>query len=349
MACFVTSASAWGTSLPSSSRVFSVWWMVACMVVNFSKSPTLFIYFCIAFRFFDHFINVCIRKATRGLNTDILFFCWWLCLLLLRGQFRWHQCQRSLQFVEHRVEQGDSNQVELTQHFIIRGHFTFLLEYPNGYSILVIFCSRECLWLFGRNSCVACNQTCKHAAQCFNTKWQWRNIKQRTSLTSPCKTPPWTAAPSATTSSGLTPLCGSLPKSSFTISIIFGIRVMPPLKPLHRFRRFQASIFQKRLYRVRLFCGSDRLPEIQILHDSIWYSGVWGPLASAVINGKLTSVWVVDDNSIFAFSAASFKRCRASLSWRRSMPCSFWIHRLNSRWCGHQNLLHQGRCLRWLI
>ncbi len=33
-----------------------------------------------------------------------------------------------------------------------------------------------------------------------------------TSLTSPLRTPPWMAAPTATTSSGFTPLCGSLPK-----------------------------------------------------------------------------------------------------------------------------------------
>ena len=31
------------------------------------------------------------------------------------------------------------------------------------------------------------------------------------SFTSPFSTPAWTAAPTATTSSGLTPLCGSLP------------------------------------------------------------------------------------------------------------------------------------------
>ncbi|EKD90699.1 MAG: hypothetical protein ACD_30C00104G0003 [uncultured bacterium] len=38
--------------------------------------------------------------------------------------------------------------------------------------------------------------------------------KSKTSLTSPPKTPPWIAAPIATTSSGLIPLCGSLPKKS---------------------------------------------------------------------------------------------------------------------------------------
>ncbi len=36
--------------------------------------------------------------------------------------------------------------------------------------------------------------------------------RSRTSLTSPFMTPPWMAAPTATTSSGLTPLCGSRPK-----------------------------------------------------------------------------------------------------------------------------------------
>ncbi len=36
------------------------------------------------------------------------------------------------------------------------------------------------------------------------------------SFTSPPSTPPWMAAPIATTSSGFTPLCGSLPKISFT-------------------------------------------------------------------------------------------------------------------------------------
>ena len=49
-----------------------------------------------------------------------------------------------------------------------------------------------------------------------------------TSLTSPASTPPWIAAPTATTSSGLTPLCGSLPKSSFTVSCTCGMRVEPP-------------------------------------------------------------------------------------------------------------------------
>src|SRR2546427_704776 len=52
---------------------------------------------------------------------------------------------------------------------------------------------------------------------------------RRMSLTSPLSTPAWIAAPTATTSSGLTPLCGSLPPSrSLTSCWMIGVRVEPP-------------------------------------------------------------------------------------------------------------------------
>src|SRR5690606_40866816 len=43
-------------------------------------------------------------------------------------------------------------------------------------------------------------------------------------------TPPWIAAPNATTSSGLTPFEGSFPKNFLTASWIAGIRVEPPTR-----------------------------------------------------------------------------------------------------------------------
>ena len=51
-----------------------------------------------------------------------------------------------------------------------------------------------------------------------------------TSLTSPVRTPPWIAAPIATTSSGFTPFEGFLPKNFSTSSWIIGILVDPPTK-----------------------------------------------------------------------------------------------------------------------
>jgi len=49
----------------------------------------------------------------------------------------------------------------------------------------------------------------------------------------------------------------------------------------------------------------------------------FGPVLSAVMKGKLISVCDVEDNSIFAFSAASFSLCKASLSVLKSIPLSF--------------------------
>ena len=52
----------------------------------------------------------------------------------------------------------------------------------------------------------------------------------RMSLTSPERTPPWTAAPSATTSSGFTLRFGSRLKNSLTFACTIGMRVEPPTR-----------------------------------------------------------------------------------------------------------------------
>ncbi len=146
---------------------------------------------------------------------------------------------------------------------------------------------------------------------------------KRTSLTSPCKTPPWIAAPSATTSSGFTPLCGSFPKKSFTVSMIFGIRVIPPTKITSSISEalipasFKAALTGSMVRFTRSSTRDSNLARLILMFKC------FGPLASAVMNGRLTSVCDELESSIFAFSAASFRRCRASLSSRRSMLCSF--------------------------
>jgi hypothetical protein len=48
-----------------------------------------------------------------------------------------------------------------------------------------------------------------------------------------------------------------------------------------------------------------------------------GPLWSAVMNGRLTSVLAELESSTLAFSAASRRRCIAMGSWERSIPWSF--------------------------
>lgn len=49
-------------------------------------------------------------------------------------------------------------------------------------------------------------------------------------MTEPARTPPWMEAPTATASSGLTPLEGSRPKTALTVSTTRGMRDMPPTR-----------------------------------------------------------------------------------------------------------------------
>ena len=147
--------------------------------------------------------------------------------------------------------------------------------------------------------------------------------KSKTSFTSPVRTPPWIAAPEATTSSGFTPLWGSALKNSVTVLMIFGILVIPPTKitssisPAFIPASFRASLHGFILLVIR---SSTRLSNCALDNFKL---RCFGPDASAVINGKLTSVWAELDSSILAFSAASFILWRASLSSLRSMPESF--------------------------
>ena len=145
----------------------------------------------------------------------------------------------------------------------------------------------------------------------------------KTSLTSPAKTAPCIAAPNATHSSGFTPLFGSLPKNSLTVSTIFGIRVMPPTKttssislavtPASFNAALQGSI-------VLFIKSSTKLSSFALVNLRV---KCLGPEASAVIKGKFTSVCAVEESSILAFSAASFNLCNANLSDFKSIPLSF--------------------------
>ncbi len=143
-----------------------------------------------------------------------------------------------------------------------------------------------------------------------------------TSLTSPPSTPPWIAAPSATASSGLTSLRGSLPKNSVTACCTFGMRVWPPTRitsPMSLERRpasFSAMRHGSIDFLIRSSTSASSLARVSLMFRC------FGPDASAVTYGRLTSVCWLVDSSILARSAASFRRCRASGSLRRSMPWS---------------------------
>ena len=141
------------------------------------------------------------------------------------------------------------------------------------------------------------------------------------SFTSPLRTPAWIAAPTATTSSGFTPLCGSLPPvSSLTSSWIIGIRVDPPTRMMWSIASTllpQSLTASSKGSRVRWTRSS--VMRSNSLRVS-FISRCSGPSAPAETNGRLIVASLTCESSILAFSAASFRRWSAIRSAPRSIP-----------------------------
>ena len=143
-----------------------------------------------------------------------------------------------------------------------------------------------------------------------------------TSLTSPLKTPAWTAAPAATTSSGFTPLFKSFPKNSLTTWFAFGNLVLPPtiiissISPLLKFASFKATFICSKVSSINFSVIDSNLALVKDFTKWI------GPAFPIEINGRLISVDSADDNSFLAFSAASFNLWSAILSFLTSKPFS---------------------------
>ena len=143
------------------------------------------------------------------------------------------------------------------------------------------------------------------------------------SFTSPVSTPPWIAAPIATTSSGFTPLEGSLPNSFLINSCTFGILVDPPTNNTLSisFLVSDASL--------RAFLTGSSVLSNKSLHKSSNLALVKlnskcnGPSSPCDKNGNEIWVVVTPLKSFLAFSAASFNLCIAILSFDKSIPFSF--------------------------
>ena len=143
------------------------------------------------------------------------------------------------------------------------------------------------------------------------------------SFTSPDNTPPWIAAPIATHSSGFIPLSASFPVILFTASCTAGTLVEPPtnntlwISFADNPASLRAWLTGPAVASTKSWINSSNLDLVNVT------SKCFGPVESAVINGKFICVCCTPDNSIFAFSAASFSLCIAILSAFKSIPFDF--------------------------
>ena len=130
-------------------------------------------------------------------------------------------------------------------------------------------------------------------------------------------------APSATHSSGLSDLLGSLPVSCLTLSWTAGIRVEPPT------RSTWPSSEAVMPASLRAFCTGTVVASTRSCVSSSnlalvrFMSKCLGPSLVAVMKGRLMFVVVALESSFLAFSAASLSLCSAILSLDRSTPSFF--------------------------
>ena len=144
-----------------------------------------------------------------------------------------------------------------------------------------------------------------------------------TSVLSPDNTPPCMAAPAATASSGFTSLRGSLPKNALTASCTLGMRVCPPTKITSSMSLADTPASLRAVRHGAIVRSTKSSTRDSSLARLIFIAKCFGPLASMLTYGKLISVCWLDDNSILAFSAASFSLCNANTSLLKSTPWSF--------------------------
>jgi hypothetical protein len=97
-------------------------------------------------------------------------------------------------------------------------------------AVLVVVGGREHLRGLGRDRGVLLDQLGHHAAQRLDAQRQRGHVEQQHVLDVAFQHAALDRAPTATASSGLTSLRGSLPKNSFTLSCTFGMRVWPPTR-----------------------------------------------------------------------------------------------------------------------
>ncbi len=143
-------------------------------------------------------------------------------------------------------------------------------------------------------------------------------------LTSPAIIPAWIAAPMDTASIGSTPDSGFLPTSSFMNFLTSGILVGPPTSTILVILEPVSFASSRALSTEGLQRSTIGPISSSSLALVILSSKFLAPDAeSCAINGRLISVSITVDSSIFVFSAASLILVIAVESLERSSPSFF--------------------------
>ena len=202
------------------------------------------------FGILDHLLDVGVGKPARSLDADLLLLAGGLVLGGDADNAVGVDVERDFD-LRHAARRGrNALQVETAQRLVVGRHLAFALEHIDGDGGLVVLGGGENLAFLVGMVVLRSISRVKTPPRVSMPSDSGVTSSRSTSLTSPFSTPPWIAAPMATTSSGLTPLCGSLPNSCLTASCTLGMRVMPPTRITSSiWLRGDAGILQRLLHR----------------------------------------------------------------------------------------------------
>ncbi|EKJ94259.1 putative NAD-specific glutamate dehydrogenase [Bradyrhizobium lupini HPC(L)] len=152
------------------------------LVLGFHARTTLLVGLSIGFGVLDHLFDVGVRKATGGLDADLLFLAGALVLgrnlhdtvgVDIEGNFDLRNTTRC---------RRQANEVELTKQLVVLRHFALTLRDADGHGRLVVFGGREGLALLRRDRRVAIDQTREDATQRFDAERQRGHVEQQNVL-----------------------------------------------------------------------------------------------------------------------------------------------------------------------
>src|SRR5881394_863915 len=148
-------------------------------VAHVDQLPLLLVLLGVERGLLDHALDLVLGEAARGGDLD---------RLLLAGAqvLRVHVHDAVGVDVEgdldlrHAARGGrDADQVELTEHLVVRGQFPLALENADGHRILIVLGGREDLALLRRNGGVAVDHPREHTAQSLDAKRQRSYVEQQ--------------------------------------------------------------------------------------------------------------------------------------------------------------------------
>src|SRR5829696_7021553 len=293
----------------------------------------------------DHLIDLRVRKPARGGYRNPL--------LLARPEVLGPyvddavsvNVERNLDLRYTPGSRRYADELKVPDQLVVRSHLTFTLVHLYFDRTLIVVGRSKYLTLTCRYSCIPLDELCHHATLGLDSQGEGCDVEEQHVLHFTCEDP------------GLDG--GAYGHDLIGVDALVRLLACDLLDLLLNGRDAGGAADEDNLVHLALakpasFIAWRTGPAVASTRSAVsWLncarlsvrSRCLGPFASAVINGRLMAVLVVEESSFLAFSAASTRRWVAILSLERSIPSAF----LNSCTIHSTTLASKSSPPRWLF